>query len=90
MAWELGVLECESEEPLKAIFFWQMAIMAYASMRFDDAFHTSPVLITERGGGVELVSWQTRVERKRRGTVFAVGSESFSGLRRLVTGFRRP
>ena len=41
MAWELGVLEHENKEPLKAILCWQMAIMAYASMRFDDALHTS-------------------------------------------------
>ena len=55
MAWELGVLEHENKDPLGAILYWQMAIMTYASMRFDDAFHTSP-------------------------TVFAVGSESLSGL----------
>ena len=57
-------MERESKEPLKAILYWQMAIMAYASMRFDDALHTSPALITERGGGVELVSWETKVERR--------------------------
>ena len=86
MAWELGVLEHENQEPLKAILIWQMAIMAHASMRFDDALHTSPTLITVRGGGVELVSCQTKVGRKRRGTVFAVGSESLSGLPWLFTG----
>ena len=63
-----------------------MAIMANASMRFDDALHTALAFITVRGGGVELVSWQTKVERKRRGTIFAVGSESLSGLPWLVAG----
>ena len=65
MAWDLGVLEHDSKEPLKAILYWQMATMAHTSMRFYDALHTSPDLITERGGGVRQLADESREKTSR-------------------------
>ena len=86
MAWELGVLEHESKEPLKAILYWQLAIMAYASMRFDDALHTSPALTTERRSESSSSAGRRKSRENVVGQSWQFGSESLSGLPWLFTG----
>ena len=52
--------------------------MIFASLRFDDAIHVKPHELEMRPEGLFGVSWQTKTERKRRGTKFVVPDVSFS------------
>jgi len=46
--------------------------MIFASLRFDDAVHVKPHELILTDEGLFGVAWQTKVERKRRGTKFVV------------------
>ena len=52
------------------IFVWWILCMIFASLRFDDAIHVKPHEIELKEEGLFGVSWQTKSERKRRGTKF--------------------
>ena len=52
--------------------------MIYASLRFDDGIHVNPDCLQFRGGVLLGVCWQIKVERKRRGSRFAVPEVGFS------------
>ena len=60
------------------IFMWCVLCMIFASLRFDDAIHVKPHELEVRPEGLFGVSWQTKTERKRRGTKFVVPDVSFS------------
>jgi hypothetical protein len=53
--------------------------MIYASLRFIDAMHVRPDSLEFKEQGLLGLAWQTKVERKRRGTRFMVAR---TGLRR--------
>ena len=60
-----------SEQPAPArLFVWWWLCLVYASLRFDDGVHVSPKELVLGDDGLFGVSWQTKVERKRRGTKF--------------------
>ena len=54
------------------LFVWWWLCLIYASLRFDDGIHVSPKELSFTEDGLFGVSWQTKVERKRRGTKFVV------------------
>ena len=53
--------------------------MIYASLRFDDQRHVCPGDLTFSEGALRGTAWQTKVERNRKGTRFAVPDVSLSG-----------
>ena len=60
------------------VFIWWVLCMIYASLRFDDAIHVKPHEIEVLPEGLFGISWQTKTERKRRGTKFMVPDVAFS------------
>ena len=58
------------------------------SMRFDDHLHIVPSSLRMRAGAFEAVAWQTKCERKRRGTRFIIADVSLSGCAWLAEGYK--
>ena len=84
---ERAIFTNTSSRPLLSLFLWQLLIMVWGSLRFDDALHTSPRDITMREEGLQVWSWQTKVERARRGTRTIVCRASLSGEDWLSQGW---
>ena len=61
-----------------AFFAGWILCLIYASLRFDDGLHVNPESLLFKGGVLLGVCWQTQVERKRRGSRFAVPEVGFS------------
>ena len=59
-----------SSELVFLVWWWLCRI--FASLRFDDAVHVKPHELILTDEGLFGVAWQTKVERKRRGTKFVV------------------
>eukprot|EP00435_Cladocopium_sp_Y103_P002024 s1300_g1.t1 len=70
-----------------AITVWWVLILIYASLRFDDGIHVAPSSLVMTQDALLGVVWQTKVERKRRGTRFAVPTCSISGTEWLSMGW---
>ena len=66
------VIECSATNVFKSTFAWQCLVMTWASMRFDNALHTCPSTVCLRDEGLHLTAWQTKVDRVRCGTTYAV------------------
>ena len=60
----------------------------FASLWFDDAMHVRPDELVMNEEGLFGVAWQTKVERKRRGTKFVVPHVGFSGSDWLRPGWQ--
>ena len=86
-ALEMYVCRKSSEYPLLAAFGWQCLVMPWASMRFDDALHTTPSSIDLRGDRLLACAWQSKVDRRRRGSRFIVPRVSLSEEDWLESGF---
>lgn len=71
----------------RAIRSWLILCMVWGSMRFDDALHVVPSRAEASDFALMLFGWQTKVERKRRGTRYAVCNLSVFGVEWLVPGF---
>ena len=63
--------------PVRALLLGMVLCMIMASLRFDDALHTVPSKLTFDGDTLRGESWQTKVERRRKGTKFAVVNAFF-------------
>ena len=73
MLLELFVLRhCSGPDQALAFFAGWILCLIYASLRFDDGVHVNPDSLVFKGGVLLGVCWQTKVERKRRGSRFAV------------------
>eukprot|EP00435_Cladocopium_sp_Y103_P013124 s2086_g3.t1 len=59
------------------LFMWWWLCMVFASLRYDDAMHVKPSELIMQDEGLFGVAWQTKVERKRRGTKFVVPRVGF-------------
>jgi len=70
-----------------AITVWWVLILIYASLRFDDGVHVAPSSLEMTSEALLGVVWQTKVERKKRGTRFAVPTCSISGVEWLSMGW---
>ena len=69
---------CSDQHEQEArIFLWWVLCMIYASLRFDDAVHVKPADLTLKDEGLFGVAWQTKVDRKRRGTRFVIPAVGF-------------
>ena len=69
------------------IFLWCVTCVIMASLRFDDAVHVKPNELEMNEEGLFGVSWQTKTERKRRGTKFLVPDVSFGHVPWLRAGW---
>eukprot|EP00435_Cladocopium_sp_Y103_P066429 s1306_g28.t1 len=58
----------DTEPEASRIFVWWWLCMVFASLRFDEAVHVKPKELIITDEGLFDVAWQTKVERKRRGT----------------------
>ena len=77
-----------SEAPAAArLFVWWWLCLVFASLRFDDGVHVKPSELQLLNDGLFGVSWQTKVERKRRGTKFVVPRVGFSDVGWLEEGW---
>ena len=77
-----------SEAPGQArLFVWWWVCLIFASLRFDDGIHVNPKDLVLNENGLFGVSWQTKVERKRRGTKFVIPLVGFSGKDWVVVGW---
>ena len=76
------LLVYQSPDPDKeasTVFLFWILILIYGSLRFDDGKHVSPSSLTLERDALYGLIWQTKVERKRKGTRFAVPKCSVSG-----------
>ena len=74
----------DEHEDEARIFVWWILCMIFASLRFDDAVHVKPADLQMKDEGMFGIAWQTKVDRRRRGTRFVVPSVGFankSGLK---------
>ncbi|CAE7931315.1 unnamed protein product [Symbiodinium necroappetens] len=85
MAMEKYVVDENMPNPPRVFIWWTLS-MIFASLRFDDAIHVKPHELEVKPEGLFGVSWQTKSERKRRGTKFVVPDVSFSTHSWLKTG----
>ena len=84
---ELALVAWRSTHPTWALMVWWYFVCLYGSIRFDDQLHTVPSSLRMRAGGLEAVAWQTKCERKRRGTRFIIADVSLSGCAWLAEGY---
>ena len=75
---EERVLLDESQQPVLVLVTLQILTLMWVSMRFDDGLHFAPSSIVIKPEGRILRSWQTKTERKRRGTKYVIGRISFT------------
>ena len=71
-----------------AIFIWWTLILIFSSLRFDDGVHVAPTSLQLTEDALLGLVWQTKVERKKRGTRFAVPVCSISGRDWLKKGWK--
>ena len=69
------------------LFMWWWLCMVFVSLRFDDAMHVKPCELIMRDEGLCGVAWQTKVERRRKGTKFIVPKIGFSNTNWLEKGW---
>ena len=62
--------------------------MIFSSLRFDDGVHVAPSSLQMSEEALLGVVWQTKVERKKRGTRFAVPKCSVAGRDWLDEGWK--
>ena len=71
-----------------AIFIRWTLILIFSSLRFDDGVHVAPTSLQLTEDALLGLVWQTKVERKKRGTRFAVPVCSISGRDWLEKGWK--
>ena len=76
-----------SSQFVLAFFAWWILIMIYSSLRFDDAMHVVPEALAMKDEALYGVVWQTKVERQKKGTRFAVAKVSVSGEEWIEDGW---
>ena len=69
--------------PRKAIFIGWILCLLFASLRFNDGVHVKPSSLEFRDNVLYGLCWQTKVERKRRGTKFAIAAVGLIGSEEL-------
>ena len=76
-----------SSQFVLAFFAWWILIMIYSSLRFDDAMHVVPEALAMKDEALYGLVWQTKVERQKKGTRFAVAKVSVSGEEWMEDGW---
>ena len=60
------------DDGAKSLLAGYILCLIYASLRFDDGKHVKPHFLQLQDGALRGTSWQTKTDRKRAGTNFAV------------------
>ena len=81
---ELFVMTRYSDFPVPCLVLGWVLCMVYASLRFDDAVHVHTDSLHFQDEILCGLCWQTKVERKRRGTKFAVASVGVLSLEEVL------
>ena len=81
---EIFVMTVADKWPIMALFGGYVLCMIFASLRFDDALHARSAALQFTNGVLYGVRWQTKVERMRRGTKFAIASLGIVGPEKIV------
>ena len=76
-----------NEPDAARLFLWWWLCMVFASLRFDDALHVNPQELVLTDQGLFGIAWQTKVERRRRGTKFVVPRVGFKDSTWLEKGW---
>ena len=84
---ECYVVKFSEWKPQVACFVGWLLCMVYASLRFNDACHVKPDSLEMRDTGLYGLAWQTKVERKRRGTRFVIAKTGLVHAEWLETWF---
>ena len=87
IALEFAMVKWLKDFTALGIFTWWVLVMIFGSLRFDDACHVDPSTLFFSNEALYGVVWQTKTERKRRGTKFAVPRVSLSGHSWLELGW---
>ena len=77
----------DQHEDEARIFVWWILCVIFASLRFDDAVHVKPADLQMKDEGMFGIAWQTKVDRRRRGTRFVVPSVGFRKQEWLEVGW---
>ena len=81
-------LVCDPDWPeATRIFIWWWLCLIFASLRFDDGKHVKPKDLSMQDTGLFGLAWQTKVDRKRRGTRFAIPHVGFRKAEWLRVGW---
>ena len=75
----VNALILEGKKPAALFARWTL-ILIYASLRWDDGRHVAPASLELTEEALLGLVWQTKVERKRKGTRFAVPRCSIAGV----------
>ena len=81
---ELFAMTRYSDFPIPCLVLGWVLCMVYASLRFDDAVHVRTDSLHFQDEILCGLCWQTKVERKRRGTKFAVASVGVLSLEEVL------
>ena len=76
------------EKKPTAYFVWILLLMTYSSLRFSDMLHTKPETLVYNKGVLYGSCWRTKVERKKRGTKFAVPDVAITKKPWLTEGLK--
>ena len=80
---ELHFHRSSATAPKKAVFIGWILCLLYASLRFNDGVHVKPSSLELKDNILYGLCWQTKVERKRRGTKFAIAAVGLIGPEEL-------
>ena len=81
---ELFVMTRYNDLPVPCLVVGWVLCMIYASLRFDDAVHVHTDSLHFQEDVLCGLCWQTKVDRKRRGTKFAVASIGVLSLEEVL------
>ena len=76
------------EKKALVYFIWILLLMTYSSLRFSDMLHTKPETLVYNRGVLYGSCWRTKVERRKRGTKFAVPDVAITKKPWLTTGLK--
>ena len=77
----------EAAPDASRIFMWWWLCLVFASLRFDDGKHVRPTDLRMQNAGLFGMAWQTKVDRKKRGTRFAIPHVGFRNSQWLQVGW---
>ena len=85
-ALEVAIIEWASCAPGRALQALKILCMTWSSMRFDDDLHVVPRTVKLEDDGLRAKAWQTKTDRKYKGTRYLVCNVSITSRRWLMTG----
>ena len=82
-ALEIFVMTMSELHPVRCLLGGWVLCLIYASLRFDDGLHGKRSAVKLLDNVLCGLCWQTKVDRKRRGTKFAIAALGFVDLEKI-------